>query len=251
MRLRLVDGRRGPGGHRRNERLRLRKSDAKRAARPRRARAAAAALRSARLRDAGTRARLLASRRCRSLCESTRAGVRGRQRPRERPHDCALHLAGRTDPVDRASGARAERRIPRRIGGVRTERGHVFVDARRHRSARRIRLRVHGAAPRHGVSRRTDHAARARRRAADGRGRRSVRRGDPYRQIRSHQGAVPLGATRGIRLARDAATMLGARRAAMGRQGLGRVLPAAHRPGSAGRFHRRRSGPAARDGKRP
>ena len=195
-------------------------------------------------------------------CRNTGSATRGTTTPNAmRRRTSQAHQAANVSVRGRATargiwpgsccGCRApadgtERRIPRRRGGLRTQLGRLSVHARRARLSPMYSIALSRRCRRDArVSRGAHHAARACRRAADGGGRRADRRGNPHRQIRPHQGAVPLGAARG-RVARDAATLLGARRAAVGRQGLRRVFPAAHRPGSAGRFHRRRSGPAAR-----
>ena len=77
--------------------------------------------------------------------------------------------------------------------------------------------------------------------AADRGGRRPGRRRDLHRQVRPREGAVPLGP---LRQEGREQLVLDPRVAAVGRQGLGRGLDAAHRPGGDRRLPRRRSRPA-------
>ena len=82
------------------------------------------------------------------------------------------------------------------------------------------------------------HAAAGDRRAADGARRRRQRQRDRDRQARPDQGPVPLGPAR---QEGPEQLVLGARRAALGRQGLRHVRPAAGRRRGRGAVPRRRS----------
>ena len=82
---------------------------------------------------------------------------------------------------------------------------------------------------------------------ADGDGGGPCGRGDPHRRARPHQGAVPLG-SRGP--AGRQVLVLGARGPGLGRPGVGRAVPAAHRPGGGGALPGGQPGPAAHRGHR-
>ena len=151
-------------------------------------------------------------------------GELGRRRRRQHLPDVRQRIplhTHRTLRFDRERRLRADRSVAQRVCRL--------VCARRVGSLRRPLLEpVHLHSVRDAVPARSPNAAPRRARRADGRRGRRRRRGDLDRQVRSGEGAVPLG-PRGQE--RRPKLVLGARGPAVGRQAVGRRPHAPHRPG--------------------